>query len=448
MKSRQLLGRGLSAVAAISLIVAGCSSSATTAPSAASAAAPPTTAPTSPTPAEATGKLEIFSWWTSGGEAAALDQLFKAFTATDPNVEIVNAAIAGGAGSAAQPILQARLAGGDPPDSFQFNSGAQLFDKYVTPGYLDPISDLYKSEGWDKVIPQGLLDSVTQNGEQYAVLTGIQRQNNLWYNKAVLAKNGITIGDKLSTDEFFAIAEKLKAAGVTPLCVGDSSIIWSALLFENTLDGEIGADSYKKLFTGEVSWDSVGVKTAMTTYAKFLDYENSDHLALSWDQSVQKVSDGSCAFVSMGDWAYGEFLKANKVYGTDFGWVAFPGTDGIFVMVTDGFGLPKGAPNQTAANDWLKAIGSPAAQVAFNKLKGGIPFRSDTDKAQFDQYPQNEIESFAKDALVPSTVIGLAAPADFVQALNDGITSFNTRRDADAFAATLVTAAKAAGMAK
>jgi glucose/mannose transport system substrate-binding protein len=61
--------------------------------------------------AGATGELEVFSWWTSGGEAAALDALFQAYSAQYPDVEIINATVAGGGGSAARGVLQSRLAG-------------------------------------------------------------------------------------------------------------------------------------------------------------------------------------------------------------------------------------------------------------------------------------------------------------------------------------------------
>ena len=64
-------------------------------------------------------KLEVFSWWTSGGEAAALDVLFKVYKKQNPGVEIINATVAGGAGFAARPVLQTRLAGGKPPDTWQ-----------------------------------------------------------------------------------------------------------------------------------------------------------------------------------------------------------------------------------------------------------------------------------------------------------------------------------------
>lgn len=43
-------------------------------------------------------QLEIFSWWTSGGEVEALNAIYEIYSAKYPDVEIVNAALAGGAG--------------------------------------------------------------------------------------------------------------------------------------------------------------------------------------------------------------------------------------------------------------------------------------------------------------------------------------------------------------
>src|ERR1700730_10656593 len=94
-------------------------------------------------------KLEVFSWWTSGGEAAALDALFQAVKKADPGVEVINATVAGGGGSAARPVLQAGLAGGNPPDSWQIHPGKQLLGQYVEADYCAPVTEIYQSEGWD-----------------------------------------------------------------------------------------------------------------------------------------------------------------------------------------------------------------------------------------------------------------------------------------------------------
>ena len=81
--------------------------------------------------AQDAGSLEVFSWWTSPGEAPALQALFDAFTAANPDVEIINAAVAGGAGVNAQAVLQTRLQGNQPPDSWQTHVGRELIDQYV-----------------------------------------------------------------------------------------------------------------------------------------------------------------------------------------------------------------------------------------------------------------------------------------------------------------------------
>ena len=36
-------------------------------------------------------KVEVFSWWTGGGEAAGLEAMIKVFNAKYPGVEFVNA---------------------------------------------------------------------------------------------------------------------------------------------------------------------------------------------------------------------------------------------------------------------------------------------------------------------------------------------------------------------
>ena len=120
--------------------------------------------PACPAPAAENKQLEVFSWWTSGGEAVALDALFKVYRQKNPDVEVSNAAITGGGGSAARPVLQTRLGAVNPPDTWQTHSGHELLH-YVQAGHCLPVTILYQSEGWDKVVPKGLLDQVSKGGE-------------------------------------------------------------------------------------------------------------------------------------------------------------------------------------------------------------------------------------------------------------------------------------------
>jgi glucose/mannose transport system substrate-binding protein len=132
----------------------------------------------------------------------------------------------------------------------------------------------------------------------------------------------------------------------------------------------------------------------------------------------------------------------------DFGWVSHPGTDGSFVIVADGFVLANGAPNELGTRNWLRSLGSKEAQEAFNPLKGSICARTDCDRAKFGPYHNWSMDSFSKDALVPTVVHGSAAPADFQQALNDAVTVFVVDRDVDAFADALAQGAQMSGFAQ
>ena len=305
--------------------------------------------PTYAAPTAAENKLEIFSWWTSGGEAAGLDALFAIYKKQNPGVEIVNATVAGGGGSAARPVLQTRLAGGSPPDTWQSHPGYELIGQYVDPGYCEPVTDLYKADGWDKAFPKELVVNLMSKDRQiYSVLAGIHRGNVLWYNVKLLEKNGIKVGDQLTFDQFFAACDKLKAAGIPALGVGDSGIWTSAQLFENTLLGVVGPKGWVDLFGGPaprddraMQWDDPKVKEAMKIFAKMQDYLNPDHAALSWDQAIKQLIEGKVAFSSMGDWAAGEFLKVNFKEKEDFGWVSHPGTEGSFIVVETASRSPK-----------------------------------------------------------------------------------------------------------
>jgi glucose/mannose transport system substrate-binding protein len=387
-------------------------------------------------------QLEVFSYWTSGSEASALDALYQVFKQRNPNVEIINATIAGGSGSAAMPVLQTRLAGGNPPDTWQSHPGQELFSRYVDPGFCQDVTAIYKSENWGSVVPQALVDQLTEKGKIYAVMTGVHRLNVLWYNKKVLDKNGIKIGDKLSLGEFFAAAEKLKAAGVTPLAVGDSGIWASGDILENALLAKVGPKDWAGLFNGKLSWDSPKVKEALGVYGKFLEYQNQDHSALSWDQAIKAVIDGRCAFSIMGDWSFGEFLKANQKENEDFGWVAFPETDTDFLVVGDSFVAAKNAPHGQVVIEWLKAIGSKEAQLNFNKIKGSIPVRTDVDPKELSVYQQWSMTDFKKNALVPSLFHGAAATPAFQQAIADAVSVFVVGKNVTAFVKAVDSAAK------
>jgi glucose/mannose transport system substrate-binding protein len=395
-------------------------------------------------PAASEDKVEVFSWWTGGGEAAGLEAMIQVFSAQYPNIEFINAAVAGGAGTNARAVLATRLQAGDPPDSWQGHAGQELIGTYVAGKQIEPLNDLYEAEGWLDVMPETLIPLISQDGNIYSVPVNIHRANVLWYNPALLEANGVAVPTTM--DEWIAAMETLKAAGVQPLALGEQ---WTKMhLLETVLLGTLGPDAYNGLWDGSTDWGSADVKVALDNYVTVLSYANTDSASLSWQDASQLVVNGDAAFNVMGDWAEGYFRELGKAPNTDYGWAPVPGSVGVFQFLSDSFVLAVGAPHREAALDWLKIAGSKAGQEAFNPVKGSICARTDCDKSLFGVYLQSAMDDWASDTVVGSLTHGVVANDSWKSEIDTALGVFISDGNVDAFQAALVAACKSSGPCK
>jgi len=437
----------LGALVAGGAALASCAPAAPAPVPAAPAAPAATAAPKAAAPAAAAAnkKLEIFSWWTSGGEIEALNALLDPFAKKYPGIEVVNSAIAGGTSSGGdmKAVLQTRMMGGDPPESFQVHLGGELLGSYVAANTMEPLDALYKEEGWDKIFPKSLIDIASKDGKPYSVPVNIHRSNMMWYNKKML--DDIGAKPPKTWDEFFQIADKLKAKGIPALAVAESSAGFAAHVFETVLIANMGPEKFAGLFNGTTKWDDPAIKTSLEMYKKILSYANPDYLSVGWGDVNDLMINGKVAMMIMGDWTPGVlWSKGFK----DFGWQAAPGNEGIFQMLSDSFGLPKNVKNREAALNFLRIVGSKDGQDAFNPPKGSIPARTDADMSKYSDYQKWAMDEWKKDKIIPSIVHGAAAPVAFMTDYMNAVNVFATKKDVDQTAAAILKAAKDAGLQK
>lgn len=387
------------------------------------------------------GQLEVFSWWTSGSEDAALKDLTSAFSTAYPAVKVVNGAVAGGGGGNAQQILQTRIQGGNPPDTWQVHLGQSL-TQYTDASAITDATAVYDANGLRDVMPKALIDSMTVNGRIYAVPTGAHRGNIMWYSLPALKKAGVTPpAAGYTLDQFLVDLGKVKASGQVALCLGGKDSFAGAQLFENTLLGAVGPQTWGELTAGTKAWSDPAVLKAADYLGKMTAFIDPDASALTWDQAAKKLAAGECAFNSMGDWAYGEMVKAGAAEGTAFGYVPHPGTEGSFMAVVDAFVVAEKAQNKPGGLDFLKIVGDKDVQLAFNKDKGSTPVRTDVDTSSLPLYQQGAAKSWKSDTLVNTIVFGVAMSPQFVQSFYDGVTQFLQAKDSKALSQTLEAAA-------
>ncbi|RXR25743.1 carbohydrate ABC transporter substrate-binding protein [Oerskovia turbata] len=370
------------------------------------------------------GDVEVFTWWAAGSEKAGLDALVSVFGEQHPDYTFVNGAVAGGAGSAAKDLLQTRLQANDPPDTFQAHAGAELTD-YIDAAQIEDISDLYDEFGVTDVFPQDLIDLLTVDGQIYSMPSNIHRSNMVWANPAVLIEAGLDPAATYATlDDWFTALDAVQATGKTPLSVAQT---WTQVnLLETVLMAALGADAYNGLWDGSTDWESPEVTAALEDFQKLMSYTNTDRDGLDWPEATQLVMDGEAAFNVMGDWAVAAFEEADKTAGTDFTYFPVPGTDGMFGFLADSFTLPVGAKNPDGTKAWIETVASLEGQTAFNQAKGSIPARTDADPADFSEYQQTAITSFADDTIVPSLAHGAAASVAVLNAISDATSKFTS----------------------
>lgn len=368
--------------------------------------------------APTSGEVEVFSFWTSGGEKAGLDGLAAEFAEQCSEQEYLPAVVAGGAGANANAVLASRLQQGDPPSTFQVHAGAESIG-YVEAGQVQPLDAQYTEWGLDEAFPPSLIESMKVDGKLYSVPANIHRIL-MWSNTAVLADAGIT-GEPNGIDGLLANLQTLRDGGMeSPLAIGRD---WTQSdLMEPVLLAELGGDGYTKLWSDPAAWDAPEVTEALTKYQKLLEFTNDDRDSLDWTDAERLLVQGDAAYQVMGDWMAGELDNAGF---TDYGFQAFPGTEDYYIWIADSFTLPTGIDNVTGAECWLQVVGSAEGQKAFNTKKGSIPARVDADPADYPAYQQAAMADFKELTMVPSCAHGSACTLGQAGAVNSALGKFS-----------------------
>jgi glucose/mannose transport system substrate-binding protein len=359
--------------------------------------------------AAAQSQIEIFSWW-AGDEGPALEALIERFEELHPGIEVINATVTGGSGVNARAVLKTRMLGGDPPDSFQVHAGQELIGTWVVADRMEDLTFLYEEMGWFETYPQGLIDASSTADGIWSVPVNIHRSNVMWYVPAKLEEWGITA--PASWSEFLTVCPTIQAAGVTPLALGEN---WTQVhLWESVALGVLGADDYDKLWTAELPFNDPKAMEIWDVFGDVLACTNDDAAGLSWQQATDMVVGGTAAFNIMGDWAAGYLTTTLGLEpGVGFGWAASPGTDGVFMWLSDAFGLPQGIQNREATLEWLRFIGTAEAHDIFNPLKGSIAPHLDSDLSLYNAYLQSAAADWQSNRVVGSLAHGTVAKEAF-----------------------------------
>ena len=387
------------------------------------------------------GDVEVLHWWTSGGEAAALNVLKQDLEGK--GIGWLDMPVAGGGGEQAMTVLRARVTAGNPPTAVQM-LGFDILD-WAEEGALANLNDVAAEEGWDAVVPSALQYFAKHDGKWISAPVNVHSTNWVWANKAVLDDLGIAVPG--TWDEFVAAMQAVSDAGLTALAHGGQA--WQeATIFDGVAMSAGGPNFYRAAFI-DLDEDALGSDTMLETFRRMetlRGFVDENFSGRDWNLASSMVINGEAAFQIMGDWAKGEFINADKVPGVDFLCFRVPGSNGTVTFNSDQFAMF--GVTGDAANDQqelAKSIMSPSFQSAFNVVKGSVPARTDVPNDAFDDCGKRGMADLAAASasgnLFGSMAHGHANRAAVKNAFYDVITAhFNGEFDAETAVDELVTA--------
>ena len=390
--------------------------------------------------------VEVLHWWTSGGEAAALNVLKDKLASQ--GIGWIDMPVAGGGGEAAMTTLRARVTAGNAPTAVQM-LGFDIQD-WAAEGVLGNLDDVASADGWDAVVPAALQAFSKYDGHWIAAPVNVHSTNWVWANKAVL--DGLGIAQPTSWDEFVAAMQAVKDSGKVALAHGGQA--WQeATMFDGVVLSTGGPDFYKKAFI-DLDADALSSDTMVEAFNRMgvlRSFVDDNFSGRDWNLASAMVINGEAAFQIMGDWAKGEFLNAGKTPGTDFLCFRVPGTAGSVTFNADQFAMfgVNSDEAKAAQASMASDIMSPEFQIAFNKVKGSVPARTDVDGTQLDacgeQGMKDVAEAAAAGTFIGSMAHGHANRAAVKNAIYDVVTAhFNGEYDAATAAEELANAVEAA----
>lgn len=401
---------------------------------------------------DAKGTINVYHWWTAGGEKDAVESVVNDFSDSYSNIRAKSNAIPGGAGGAMVMKVKVLQQAGKSPETFQAHPGQEI-EPYLSSNLLLDLNDVWEYANLAGRALPGMEElSTASDGNKYIVPIGIHKTNVIFYNIHVFEKYGVEVPDHedITWDEFWAICDQLAAAmpdGEYPLDLGDRKGWPACQVFEDIMLGT-DAQIYENFINGIYSVEEV--TSVLSTYAKLMDYVAPDHSSRDWYEASGQVVAGTYAMQIMGAWMQPLMTSMGQVYGEDYGVFTFPGTDGWFGMCIDGFVVSNDSADVEGGVRWAYNVSTPSVQTAFSTLKESISPYSDTPDEIYNALTlrfKNELIA-ESTKVYPSFTHGTALPWSASTSLQVQIQEFATSSDHDAeyFANRIVNILKESGV--
>lgn len=353
------LARPFAAIAALVVVVSGCSVG--------------TIGGESSDDGASAGTAEISFLYQNDSATQALGKaLIEGFQKDNPTIKVTSETQPGGVDG--DNLTKTKLATGEMSDVFLYNPGS-LFQALNPDTNLQPVTD----EPWvGQMTPEMKTVISTPNGV-YGAPIGTTSSGGVLYNKKVYADLGLEV--PASWADFRANNEKIKAAGkVTPIFQSyASAFTWTAQLFVLGDFANVAAQdsSFAENYTaGKAKYvDQPALQGFSNQQQAYEDgFFNKDFASATFDAAMKSVANGTAAHYPMLTGALSTIVQNYPDKVADVGYFALPAQDAAntraTIWVPNALYIPKTTEGAEldAAKKFLTWVNSSAGCEVQNKV--------------------------------------------------------------------------------
>ncbi|MDD2968604.1 MAG: extracellular solute-binding protein [Lachnospiraceae bacterium] len=258
-----------------------------------------------------------------------------------PNVTIVQDGVTG---EQYKTKIKTAFAAGEAPDIAYMFGGGSFVKPYLDAGYLLPI-DKYLTEDTKSKILDGMLENCKYDGKTYTLPT-ITFLANLYCNTEMFE----AAGAKYPTNwtELLDAVDKLKAAGYTPIVLGEKDR-WPGMYWYDIMSArQAGNDTLNEAFKDTSKFNTqpfVDAAAKMQDLVKAGAF-NESMMSMSYTEMIDGFAAGQGAMIYQANWIHPSFEDAEAATNGKVKAIAFPvfedgkgtitefsggGTDGYYV---------------------------------------------------------------------------------------------------------------------
>ncbi len=273
---------------------------------------PPDASGGPPPPAAGPVTIKMWTIWNAEPRQSALAGIAREFEAANPGIKVN---ITTFEPDAYKTSIKVVLGGRDAPDIYFVWSGEKMLHNFVRGGKVADLTPYLDADGgaWRQRLIPASLDRFTFDGKVRGIPYLLQCTF-FFYNKPMFEKHGWQLPQ--TWDELIALCKQIKAAGITPLALGNTQK-WPAHHYPFVLTQRlIGKEASEAQFdpTGPGDYSDPGFVKALQMFSDFAKqgFFNASPNGTSRENARALFYSGKTAMFYTGTWDFARFSKGGE----------------------------------------------------------------------------------------------------------------------------------------